>query len=434
MQNGMDKDQEGGLVEGFKQVGHTMSQFYRDLLGIQSTTRSPIDMEVITQDNVLTSEQQVRMCRSFSCSDIKEAIWSIPYHKSPGPDGFSSGFFKATWAQMGPLVCSALHDFFKIATMPRAVSTTKLILIPKVQNPQHANEFRPISCCNVIYKCITKLIYQRIKEVLLELIYPSQGGFVQERELLYNVLLCQDLAKGYQRKHISPRCLLKIDIQKVFDFVHWGFLEDMLTALRFAKVFITWIMSCVTSVSFSLHINGQSTGEFPGRKGLKQGDPLSPLLFVISKEYLSRLRHKHSVNFKFHPHCKSLQLTHLMFADDLIIFCKADAPTIQHIMSTLNVFHECAGLKANMMKSQMVVGGCSPQLQDKCLQLTGFTETTFPLKYLGVPITASRLTKVECYNLVQKILNKVRIWTTRHLSFAGRAMLIISIMFGMINY
>jgi len=260
------------------------------------------------------------MCRPFSCSDIKDAMWSIPNHKSPGPNGFSSGFYKATWAQTGPLVCLAILDFFKTATMPRAFSATKLILLPNVQNPQQANEFRPISCCNVIYKCITKLTGQRIKEVLPVLIHPSQGAFVEGRELLYNVLLCQDLARGYQRKHISPRSMLKIDIQKAFDSMYWDFLEDVLTELRFPKVFVTWIMSCITSVFFSVHINGQSAGEFPGGRGLKQGDPLSPLLFDISMEYFSQLIHKHSLakDFRFHPHYKSMQLTHLMFVDDLI--------------------------------------------------------------------------------------------------------------------
>jgi len=148
--------------------------------------------------------------------------------------------------------------------MPKEISATKLILIPKIQNPQFANEFRPITCCNIIYKCITKLLGQRIKEILPMIIHPSYGAFVKGRELLHNVLVCKDLARGYQRKHISPRCLLKIDIQKAFDSVHWGFLSDMLTALRFPKVFITWIMVCVTSVSFEVHINGQITGVFKG--------------------------------------------------------------------------------------------------------------------------------------------------------------------------
>ena len=226
-------------------------------------------------------------------------------------------------------------------------------------------EFRPISYCNVIYKCITKLQCQWIKHILPHIIHPSQGASVRGRELLYNVLICQDLARGYQRQNISPKCLLKIDIQKAFDSVHWGFVAEMLNALRFPKIFIPWIMAYVSSVSFSVHIYGQTAGKFLGGKRLKQGDPLSPLLFVITVEYLSRLLHKTTLTkgFQFHPHCKPLKLTQLMFADDLIIFCKADPHTINHIMIALTTFYDCAGLKANIGKSQMVVGGCSPHLQ-----------------------------------------------------------------------
>jgi len=190
------KNQDGRLVEGFEQVGQTMFNFYKNLLGVQPQPRTPIDMEV-SHGNTLTSEQQVRMCSPFSCKEIKEAIWSIPNHKSPGPDSYNSGFFKATWDLTGPLVCNAIQEIFTKLVLPKEISATKLILLSKIQNPQHRHEFRPISCCTVIYKCITKLIGQRIKEILPWLIHPIQGAFVEGRELLHNILICQDLARGY---------------------------------------------------------------------------------------------------------------------------------------------------------------------------------------------------------------------------------------------
>ena len=112
-----------------------------------------------------------------------------------------------------------------------------------------------------------------------------------------------------------------------------------------------------------------SQANFKVGEALSKVTPYPPLLFVITMEYLSRLMHMHSIakDFKFHPHCKPLHLTHLMFADDLIMFCKADPPTIRHIMSTLKAFYECVGLKANLSKSQMVVGGCNSHLQEQCL-------------------------------------------------------------------
>ena len=229
------------------------------------------------------------MCNEFPNLEIKEAISSIPNTKSLGQDGFSSGLFKTTWQKIGPLICSDAREFFTKGVMPSHISDTKLIMLPKVPHPQTASEFKPISCCNVIYKTISKLICQRIKEVLPTLIYQSQEAFVKGRELLYNMLICYDLARGYQRKKISPMCILKIDLQKAFDSIHWHFLKEFLIALKFPMTFIKWILTCVTSVTFSIHLNGQDNERFKRGKGLREGDPLSLLLFVISIEYLSRL-------------------------------------------------------------------------------------------------------------------------------------------------
>jgi len=138
--------------------------------------------------------------------------------------------------------------------------------------------------------------------------------------------------------------------------------------------------------------------------------------------------------FQFHPNCKSLGLTHLMFADDLILFCKADPHTLKLLMEALGAFHNAVGLKANLHKSQIVIGGASAELRNRCLRVTGLQDTEFPLKYLGVPITASRLTKIECSALIEKITARVHVWATRNISFAGRALLINNVIFGAFNY
>jgi len=146
------------------------------------------------------------------------------------------------------MICSAVQEFFNTGVMPSYVSATKVIVLPKVNSPQTASEFRPISYCNAIYKCTSKLLCQRIKEILPSLMNQCQGAFVKGRELLYNMLICQDIARGYQRQHISPRCILRIDLRKAFDSIHWEFLKGMLAALKFPLPFIKWVMACVTSV------------------------------------------------------------------------------------------------------------------------------------------------------------------------------------------
>jgi len=138
-------------------------------------------------------------------------------------------------------------------------------------------------------------------------------------------------------------------------------------------------MACVSNVRFHIHLNGWIHCSFMGRRDLRQGDLLSPLLSVLVVEYFSRVTHRFSAhpNFKYHPHYKQLHLTHLMFADDLILFCKVDAPTIHIIKSALTVFSQCAGLEANLQKSQLVLGGCSPMLHTQCLRAACYRKATF---------------------------------------------------------
>ena len=132
------------------------------------------------------------MCKDFTDLEIREAIYSIPNYKSPGLDGFNSEFYKATWQKLGPLICVVVKEFFTKGIMPSYISETRLTVLPKVPHPQSATKFRPISCCNVIYKAISKILCKRIKEVLPYIIEQSQGSFVKGRELLYNVLICQN--------------------------------------------------------------------------------------------------------------------------------------------------------------------------------------------------------------------------------------------------
>ena len=151
-------------------------------------------------------------------------------------------------------------------------------------------------------------------------------------------------------------------------------MKEMLTELKFPEIFIKRIMACVTSVTPSINLNGQECGSFEGGRGLREGDPLSPLFFVRAMKYLSRLIGNMSSrpDFCFHPKCKALKITHLMFADDLIIFCKADPKSLQLVFQTLQRFHESAGLKTNLQKSQIVFGGCLQELQRQCLNISGF--------------------------------------------------------------
>ncbi|XP_074271392.1 uncharacterized protein LOC141595329 [Silene latifolia] len=261
---------------------------------------------------------------------------SNPVHKvhvptvRTGPDGYTSQFFKDSWEILGKDIFYAINNFFSTGKLLKQLNSTNITLISKIPNLSSVTDFRPIACCNTIYKCIAKLLCARLGKVLPDIVDCSQGGFIQGRNIVENVLICQDLVRLYRRKSASPRCLVKIDLRKAYDSVEWDFLHQMLLALKFPQKFIDLVMVCVTSTSYSLSLNGNTFGYFHGSRGLRQGDPLSPLLFTLCMEYLSRVLKVvgQQPDFHFHPLCGAIQLNHLLFADDLLLFSKGDELSI----------------------------------------------------------------------------------------------------------
>ncbi|XP_010670560.3 uncharacterized protein LOC104887594 [Beta vulgaris subsp. vulgaris] len=237
-------------------------------------------------------------------------------------------------------------DVLNNGKLLKEVNATTITLIPKVKCPKTVVEFRPISCCNTLYKCITKVLCNRLRTILPDLILENQGGFMHGRYIAHNIMVIQDL---------------------------------MLEQLGFPRKFILLVMGCVTSPRFSLFINGAMKDFFPTQIGLRQGDPMSPLLFVICMEYLSRVLHKMSElnQFKFHPRCKELKLTHMCFADDLILCCKGEFASIYLLMGAFKLFSHTSGLNANIEKSALYTSGMPATEVQRIIDASGFTLSIF---------------------------------------------------------
>ncbi|XP_062113330.1 uncharacterized protein LOC133824458 [Humulus lupulus] len=183
-------------------------------------------------------------------------------------------------------------------------------------------------------------------------------------------------------------------------------------------------------------MNGRLQGGFQGVKGLRQGDPISPLLFVLVMEYLTRLLQLGATQskFNFHPLCKNLNIINLCFADDLIIFCKENRDSIQCVKQLFEDFCNSTGLKANQSKSSVFFGGVPSLEKVHLLQILQIKEGTFPLNYLGVPMRPTKWKAVDCDVILKKIKLRLHTWASRHLSYAGRTQLITSVLLGLRNY
>ena len=202
-----------------------------------------------------SDEDRSMLMRTVTAEEVKKVLFAMAADKSPGPDGYTSEFFKAAWNIVGGDFVKAVQAFFEKGFLPKGINSTILALIPKKNDAVTMKDYRPISCCNVIYKVISNLLANRMKGLLPLFISLNQSAFVKDRLLMENVLLASELVKNYHKDSVSKRCAVKIDVAKAFDSVQWSFLLSVLTALNFPERFIVWIKKCIEMASFSIQIN-----------------------------------------------------------------------------------------------------------------------------------------------------------------------------------
>lgn len=164
---------------------------------------------------------------------IKEARFNIDDEKSPRPDGFSSTFFKVNWELIKNDFIAGIQEFFHSSRILKELNHVAIALIPKTKHEPSTVDFRPTSCCNVIYNTITKILASKIARVLPHIIDPTQVAFLEERCMSNNMCLAQQLARSYGRKSATPHFMFMVDICKAFDTLPWSFLKSVLAYFGF---------------------------------------------------------------------------------------------------------------------------------------------------------------------------------------------------------
>ena len=214
--------------------------------------------------------------------------------------------------------------------------------------------------------------------------------------------------------------MLKADLRKAFDSVRWDFVLAALRALNVPLQFIQWISKFICTPSFTISINGSAEGNFKCSRGLRQGDPLSPYLFVLAMEVFSKLllSRFEAGYIHYHPRTAELKVTHLMFADDVMIFFDGGSSSLHGVNEALDDFASWSGLRINAAKTQLFKAGVN-QIESNAMDSYGFTAGSLPIRYLGLPLISRKLKISEYEPLLDKLNSKFRSWTVRILSFAG---------------
>ena len=342
--------------------------------------------------NLIGADQTAKLEEMFTEEEVLATVSGLNDDKAPGPDGFPIAFWSFSWDFVKYEVMGFFKDFFQNDQFVKSLNATFLVLVPKGSTVEDLKDLRPISLVGSLYKILSKVLANRIKSVMKLIISQSQNAFVEGRQILDAVLIANEAVDSILRRK-EKGILCKLDIEKAYDHIRWDLILQTLERMGFGSKWIRWMNWCISTTSFSVMFNGSPTGFFRSSRGLRQGNPLSPYLFVIGMEVLSCLL-KRAVEGNFISGYKlgdrdggELVISHLLYADDTIIFCEANSKQLMCLRWTLMWFEAFSGLKINLNKSVIIPLGKVDNVELLAAEL-GCGVGSLPTTYLGLPLGA----------------------------------------------
>ncbi|XP_058783674.1 uncharacterized protein LOC131658394 [Vicia villosa] len=367
--------------------------------------------------------------RPFTVYEIKDAVWNCEGSKTPGPDGYSLAFYKNNWEMLKEDLQRTVADFHEKARLIKACTSSFITLIPKVLNPQSLSEYQPIFLVGSLHKILSKILVGRLKEIIRQLISSKQNAFIKNRNILDGILMVNEVMDMAKRE--GSKCLiLKVDFEKAYDCVSWNFLRLVMKKMGFGKKWLSWMEAIVFTSSMAILVNGSCTKDFNVERGLRQGDPLSPQLFVIIIEGLTNLMEKASSleEYRGFYYGDNNVVDILHFADDTIILSDGKENNLWGLKSILRGFELMAGLKINFSKSNIY----GINLSDANLQMSySFMSCgigDLPFKFLGVKVGDSPRKLATWKDVIKDTRRRLDKWRGGFLSIGGRVVLINSVL------
>ncbi|KAM6557117.1 hypothetical protein CsatB_004136 [Cannabis sativa] len=350
--------------------------------------------------------------------------------KSPGPDGMTPGFYQKYWDVVGVDVISQVVDFFETCSFPADLNRTNIVLIPKKKHVTTMSELRPISLCNVAYKVVSKVLANRLKPLLPCVISENQSAFIAGRLISDNIMIAFEVMHYLKRKRKGKTgfMALKLDLSKAYDRIEWGFLKAMMLRMGFHPRWVDLMMATVMNVKYTVVHGGRSMGPITPTRGIRQGDPLSPYLFLLCAEGFSSLIKQFERNGELKG-CKVANgaptISHMLFADDSYIYCRATEEEAQNVLRLLNLFEAASGQRVNYAKSSIFFSANTPMdLRDRLCNRLGMVAADENSFYLGLPCIMGRKKTAILGFLKEKMEKRILSWEGKFLSKAGREVLL----------
>ncbi|XP_023641325.1 uncharacterized protein LOC111831438 [Capsella rubella] len=432
------EDKEGQPIHSEEGILQVISDYFSELFTSIDGDRNTTIQTAIHP--CITEEINQKLTILPSPEEIKRACFSIHADKAPGPDGFSASFFQTNWETVGPNLIIEIQSFFSSACLQTSINKTHVRLIPKTRSPQKMTEYRPIALCTVFYKIISKLLSRRLQPVLQAIISENQSAFVPKRAISDNVLITHEALHYLKTSKAKKMCFMavKTDMSKAYDRIEWDFIRLVMERMGFHPKWIKWIMQCISTVSYSFLLNGAAQGSVVPQRGIRQGDPLSPYIFILCSEVLSGLCTKAQMDGTLpglRVAMNSPRINHLLFADDTMFFCRSDAQSCKTLLHILKVYETASGQKINKEKSAITFSSKTGEhIKLQAQRILGIQRVGGLGKYLGLPEMFGRKKRDLFNQIIDNIRQRALSWSSRFLSIAGKAIMLKSVLAAMPTY
>nr|KAJ0186457.1 hypothetical protein LSAT_V11C900469030 [Lactuca sativa] len=358
----------------------------------------------------------------FTLEEIKSAIWSCGSDRAPSPDGFSFAMLKRHWDTIGSDFYFALKHFEATRCIEKGCNSSFISLVPKIQDSITISDFRPISLIGYLYKTISKVLAERLKKVVHLVVSPVQTAFIKKRFILDGPLILNEVI-AWLRKSKKKAFVFKVDFEKAFDSLSWKYLDSILLQMDFGAKWRAWIHGCLSSTRVSILINGAAMSEFGMERGIRQGDLLSPFLYIIAAVGLHiamEMAKEQGIFEGIQLPQQGPTISHLQYVDDTILMGLWSFENAKNLIRILRCFELSSGLKVNMSKSKLFGFGAQNCELELVARNLNCSIGSLSFIYLGLPVGASMARAVHWNPIIEKFQTRLSKWKASTLSFGGR--------------
>lgn len=396
---------EGTTVEGDEKLLQHATNYYKNLFGAVNETNYPINPEMWRAQEKVSDEENEKLTRPFTEEEIKNALFQMEKNKAAGPDQIPIKFYQCCSGIIKQDIVELFQDLYEGRLDISRLNYGIITLLPKVQDAERIQQYRTICLMNCLYKWVTKTMTIRVEPVAMKVILKTQAAFIKGRNIMNGVLALDEVMHETKRGGMKG-VVLKLDFEKAYDKISWTFLLKCLELYGFSTRWISWVEKVISGGTVSVKINNKTGPYFVSHKGVRQGDPLSPILFNFAADCLARMlreAQEAELIIGLADNLIPRGLAILQYADDTIVCFKDDLEMARNMKFLLYLYEMMSGLKINFDKTEVLM------IRGDDVKVTQYAQIficeigSLPIKYLGVPISTGRLHVRDWLPLEEKI-------------------------------